>query len=329
MSPFLDQLRAGFQACNAAGTGVLLAVSGGADSIALMRGTVLLGKERRLDLTVAHLNHGLRGAAADADARWVEDLCDRLNIPVVIGRADVPRVAAESGRGTEETARSLRYDFLRQTALARGLSVIALAHTADDQAETILHQIIRGSGLAGVAGMPRRRPLAEGIELIRPMLDIRRSEVEAWLGELGQEYRTDATNLDERHTRNRIRQSLIPLLRREFNREAVEALIRLGDQARDAQASLEFSARRLLDHAVLETSASVCRFNCKPLAEIPRHLLRTCFVLLWQDLNWPRQAMTYPHWERLADIATSSGAMTLPGNIEARRRGNLLVLRRL
>lgn len=328
MACFLDQLRAGFHACEATGTGVLLAVSGGADSVALLRAALSLRDELRLDLTAAHLIHGLRGAAATEDARWVEDLCGRLNVPVVIGRADVPQAAAQSGRGTEETARIVRYEFLKESARSHGLGQIAAAHTADDQAETILHQIIRGSGLAGAAGMPRRRSLGDRIDLIRPMLDVRRSEVERWLAGIGQDFRTDATNLDERHTRNRIRQGLMPLLRREFNAEIHEALLRLGRQAGEAQGSLEFCARRLLDTAVLETGEAVCRFDCKPLAEVPRHLLRTCFVLLWQDLGWPRQGMGYEHWERLAEVAISGGAVTLPGDIEARRRGNMLVLRR-
>ena len=305
----------------------MLAVSGGADSVALLRGAVALREEMGSALTAAHLNHGLRGHDADEDARWVEDLCRQLKVPIVIGRSDVPRAAAESGRGTEETARGLRYDFLKETALTRGLRRIAVAHTADDQAETILHQILRGTGLSGLAGMPHRRPLGGGGELIRPMLDVRRCEVEAWLAAIGQEYRTDATNLDDRHTRNRIRRNLIPLLRREFNAEVVEALLRLGRQSGEARTALEYCARRLLDESMLETGRTVCRLNCEPLAEVPRHLLRTCFTLLWEDAGWPRQSMTYAHWERLAEIATQGGAATLPSSIEARRRGKLLVLR--
>lgn len=328
MTAFLDELRAGFHACGSGEGAVLLAVSGGADSVALLRGAVALREELGLDLTVAHLNHGLRGSAADADAQWVEDLCGQLSVPAVIGGADVRQAAAGSGRGTEETARALRYRFLREIALQKRISRIAVAHTADDQAETILHQIVRGSGLGGVAGMPRHRSLGEGIDLIRPMLEIRRSEVEAWLAEIGQEYRTDITNVDEQHTRNRIRHALIPLLRRDFNPEVVQALVRLGRQAREAQESLEFSACRLLGEAVLEMGEAVCRVSCEAFGDAPRHLVRTAFVLLWQNLDWPRQGMGYEHWERLADVAITGGTVTLPGAIEARRRGTMLVLRR-
>src|SRR5205823_11908216 len=130
---------------------------------------------------------------------------------------DVAAVAQGSGRGIEETARDERYRFLEVTAVAIGCRAIATAHTADDQAETILHHVLRGTGLAGLRGIPRARELASGITLIRPLLDLERSVVLDYLAKIGQDFRDDASNRDEAYTRNRIRHQLLPLLAREYN----------------------------------------------------------------------------------------------------------------
>ncbi|HUG91823.1 MAG TPA: tRNA lysidine(34) synthetase TilS [Planctomycetaceae bacterium] len=329
MRLFIDKLRAGLAACGAPQERLLIAISGGADSLALLRGLLSLETERPRELVAAHLDHGLRGEQSQADAAWVGARCRELGVPCAIGHENLAEFARSEGLGLEEAGRRLRYRFLVNEAERAGCGLVAVAHTADDQAETILHHIARGTGLAGLRGMPRRRHLSDRVELIRPLLDVRRADVRAWLAEIGQDFREDPTNVDERFTRNRIRHVLLPLLEREFNPDAAGAVLRLGRQAAEAGEALAVLARRLLEAAVLDRNATTCRVDCRPLADQPRFLIREAFRLLWADLDWPRQAMGYAEWERLADLATGdNAAATLPGAILAVRRGELLALSR-
>src|SRR5262245_47978864 len=210
---------------------LLVAVSGGADSMALLRGLCELQKQRPLVLRAGHLDHKMRGQAARDDADWVAETCRLLDLPCTIGRADVAEIARSSGRGIEETARDERYRFLEDTARGLDFPAVALAHTADDQAETILHHILRGTGLSGLGGIPRERVLESGVRLWRPLLEIDRSLLLDYLGSVGQSYREDESNHDAAYTRNRIRHQLLPLLASNYNPRVREALCRLGSQA--------------------------------------------------------------------------------------------------
>lgn len=323
------------------GERVLAAVSGGADSVALMRVLLVLKDHLSFEVTAAHLDHALRGADSERDAEWVAELCSRLQTPLVIERVEVDARARGSKRTIEEAAREARYEFLSHSASDAGCRFVAVAHTADDRAETVLHHILRGTGLPGLRGMPRNRLLhsrtfgqepAETadnapVQLIRPLLDVTRDEVERYLGQLGQDFRHDRTNDDERFTRNRIRHTLLPLLRDEFNPAVTAALLRLSQQAEEAHAAIADVAERLLQEALLEASAEVCRLDCSPLREAGRFLTRTAFALLWERVGWPRQGMGFDDWDRLAGLVEREGAATLPGGIDARSRGSLLILR--
>lgn len=307
---------------------ILVAVSGGADSMALLRGFLQLRDEFQLALHVGHLDHQLRGAASREDAEWLERVCRELQVPVTIGRRDIARTAAQTGQGIEEAARKSRYEFLEQTALATRCRAIALAHSADDQAETILHHILRGTGLAGLRGIPRERELESGVCLLRPLLNIERSTVRDYLTQIGQGFREDESNLDETFTRNRIRRRLMPLLAENHNPQIRQALLRLGRQAGEAQSALDDLARRLLNRALESSSDAECRLKCQPFQDMPRHLVRETLSLLWKRLNWPRQKMGFEQWDKLAGIILEGGATTLPAEIDARREGRWLVLRR-
>ncbi len=306
---------------------LLVAVSGGADSVALLRGLHELHDELKLVLHVAHLDHQLRGQAARDDADWVDRLCRSLAIPCTIGRADIAGLATQQGRGVEEAARDARHRFLEETAVTFQCRMIVLAHTADDQAETILHHILRGTGMSGLRGIPQERELDSGIRLVRPLLEVERSVVLDYLSYLGQDFREDESNRDEAYTRNRIRHQLLPLLAREYNSNIREALRRLGGQAAAAQAALEAVAGDLLERALDSATAEECRLKWQPLAGIPRHLIREVLSRLWRGQNWPRQKMSFEHWEALAAIVLLGGAGNFPGNIDARREGKWLILR--
>lgn len=303
---------------------ILIGVSGGADSVALLVASARI----ELPIVAAHLNHALRDEHSDADEKWVAELCGRLDVSFERDRQDVRTLSESRGLTLEEAARRARYAFFIESARRHDCRYVAVAHTADDQAETVLHHIIRGTSLAGLGGMPTSRELGEGFKLIRPLLQTTREEIEAYLSDLGQDYRNDVTNTDESHTRNRIRHTLLPLLRDQFNPRVNDALLRLSRNASDANQTLIRIAGRLLDEALLEFSAGVCRLDCKPLIGQSRHLVRTLFLELWTRVGWPRQRMGFAEWDRLANLIDESGAVTLPGRIEARRRGELLVLQR-
>ena len=186
------------------GDRVVAGVSGGADSVCLL--LVLAEWKRRypMELTVVHVHHGIRPEAAD-DARFVESLCGRYNIPYVLEKADVPALAAEWGCGEEEAGRRFRYEAFERAAVQYGADRIAVAHNLNDLSETMLFHLFRGSGIKGLAGIPAVRG-----KVIRPLLCVERSEIEAYLKELGQDFCRDHTNEEDAYTRNRIRHHILP-----------------------------------------------------------------------------------------------------------------------
>ncbi len=313
---FVTALRRGLERCQVHDAAVLIGVSGGADSVALLRGLVELREEFSLTLHVAHLNHKLRGAASDDDAAWVERLATSLSLPVESG--SVTNDLANERGGVEEAARDARHRFLNETAARVECNTLALAHTADDQIETVLHHLFRGTGLSGLRGIPSERPLPGDIRLVRPMLSIRRQHVEAYLRELGQDFRTDATNIDTSLTRNWLRHELLPLLRSHFGDKVDLSLTRLSEQAAEIETTLTTLAERLLDQSLLDAQPDMVRLDTRPLANQPRHLVREVFVQLWQRQQWPRQAMGFGEWNRLAEVVLVGGDTNLPGNIRAR-----------
>lgn len=327
-SELLARLETGLHRCHALGASVLVAVSGGADSVALLRGLLQLREPLKLTLRAAHLNHQLRGANADADAEWVAALCERCHVPCDLQISPVRTLAEQTRRGLEETARDARYDFFQVTAIRHGCDLVATAHTADDQAETVLHHILRGTGLTGLRGMQWSRGLGESTRLVRPMLAIWRREVEQFLAELGQDFRQDWTNLDVSLTRNRLRHELLPRLEQDFNTRVREHLCQLAEQASGCEEAMQIAADSLLDAALLDQSDQVVRLRCDVLAKVSRLLTREVFVRLWQRANWPRQGMTFSHWDRLVDFVESDqpAASDLPGPVIVRRRANMLVL---
>jgi len=191
----------------APGDRVLCALSGGADSTALTILLFRLAKELSIEVFAAHLNHGLRGEASDGDERFVRELCASYGIPLETRRENVGEIARAEGTGIEETARKVRYRFLRQAADRFGCTKIATAHNANDNAETILMNMVRGTGLRGLCGIPPVRG-----SIIRPLLFTERKAIEEYLESLGAGYVTDETNFDTSYTRNKIRRQIIPLL---------------------------------------------------------------------------------------------------------------------
>lgn len=330
---FESRLAAAWPPENWQDVSVLVAVSGGADSVGLLRGLAALKAGGAGSLAVAHFNHRLRPEAAD-DARIVADLAKRLGLRYELGEGSVVEAAALEGDGIEAAARGQRLAFLQATAERLGARYVALAHTADDQAETVLHRIIRGTGIAGLAGMRRARPLGPAVTLIRPLLTFRRSEIRDYLSEIVQSFREDASNRALVFTRNRIRLDLLPRLA-EYNPDVTAALVRLAETARDAQQVVESHVEEFFERAVSTSpgTSEQISIDCRPLIDESRHLLREMFVELWRKCNWPQQSMGFAEWDALAglivDQSKSPPPLNLPGNIRAQKTGEQLSLARL
>lgn len=315
---------------------VLVAVSGGADSVALVRALHELRARGEGKLAIAHFNHRLRGAESDADQAFVEQLARELDLTVLVGAADRSVGSAKSEgapASSEESLREQRYEFLVRTAKELGARYVATAHTADDQVETVLHNILRGTGLTGLAGIPRTRQLSESAALIRPLLEVTRGEVLDYLQSLGQPYREDSSNKQLHYTRNRIRHELLPLLERQFNPHVREAIARLSHLAGEANEWIAAQVTSWADKNVRSVAGGFELELEEP--ETPNDpLLRELLMHLWRRQAWPLQDMSYEKWDELAAMARTAeldneGEQRIfPGNIRAKKKGGVLQLTR-
>lgn len=272
---------------------LVLAVSGGPDSTAMLRGAARLVEsgERRWRLTVAHLDHALRPESED-DAQFVADAASALDVPCLVRRTDVAAVARDEGRSIEEAAREARYRFLEE--VAGGEALIATAHTADDAAETVLLNLVRGSGLAGARGIPARRG-----RIVRPLLGERRATLRALLDEAGIAYRLDPSNTDPAHLRNRVRAELMPLLEG-LRPGAVDRIGAFARLAADDDALLDELAAAELTH---RTRDAAIDWRDPPAPALGRRILR---------LAIGEPAPSSGRIEALLDAATGDrGALTI------------------
>jgi tRNA(Ile)-lysidine synthase len=308
------------------GRGVV-AISGGPDSVALLRALLVFREEGVVGpLVVAHLNHQMRGVESDADEAFVKQLCAG-GLQWRGTRIDVPEEARRRGTGLEETARTVRYEWLASVAAEVGAAWVATGHTADDQAETVLHRLLRGAGLRGLSGIPLRRPLTAGVELVRPLLSVRRGEVLCYLQSLGQDWREDRSNADLRHTRNRLRHELLPLLAEQYNPGIVPLLCRLAEQADEVCRAAEEEAAGLVQAAELPRAGTLLILEAACLEQAPRRLVREALRLLWRREDWPLGGMGFADWDRAAAAALGeAAAVDLPGGIHVRRSGRVVQL---
>ncbi len=244
------------------GASVLLAVSGGPDSMALLHGCACLADGRRWRLAVAHLDHALRDESAE-DAVFVAHEAQTLGLRCHLRRTDVAALAGAEGRSIEDAGREARYRFFEE--IAEPDSLILTGHTADDSAETILLNLVRGSGLAGVTGIPPRRG-----RILRPLLHARRAELRGALQAAGVAYLTDPSNADPSYRRNRLRREVMPMLER-INPSIVESLLRFGRLARADDELLDLLARRELDG---RRADDVIDWHDPPARAIGRRVLR-------------------------------------------------------
>ena len=305
----------------------VVAVSGGGDSVGLLRVLHELAPSAGLRLSVAHLDHGVRGEASRRDAEFVAELAASLGLAFDLGHWS-PIQSAQF----ESEARHARYKWLCGIAQARNATVVAVGHTLDDQAETILHRIVRGTGPRGLTGIPRKRILSAEprIALVRPLLKSSRAEIRAYLAELGQPFCEDETNADVGRTRARIRHDLIPKLAAEYNPRLVEALVRLGELTAASQRAVEADARELEKASLILLTEDTLVLKHGLLTTVPDFLRAEVLRRVWRRAGWPERSMTAERWRRMSKCvrAKEIPRMEVGNGVSMSTENFVLVLRR-
>ena len=299
------------------GDRVGVAVSGGADSVTLLRLLVELRSQLGIVLSAVHLNHKLRGAESDADEQFVRELAVSHGLEFACESCDVHAHAKAKKLSLETAARKLRYEFFN-SLLRASLDRIATAHTLDDQAETVLLKLARGAGTRGLAGIYPQlsiRPSALGTQrntkaIVRPLLGKRRAELQAYLEEIGQTWREDASNRDLRHTRNRIRHGILPRLQAHVNPSVLEVLAETAETARAEEEYWTQEVARVLPQLWNRTQHGGS-LNCRGLEQFPlalqRRLVRGAAATLGLGLE-------FRHVKELLDLQEERARATLPDN---------------
>ncbi|GAB5406470.1 MAG: tRNA lysidine(34) synthetase TilS [Aureliella sp.] len=291
-------------------TRVLVAVSGGADSVALLLALHQLSSDSPL-LHVGHYNHRWRGDESDQDARFVAELSNSLDIESTIGVASQDAVAR-----SEAAARTARYEFLQQTAYAKGCRYVVTAHTSSDRCETALHNLFRGTGLSGMAGPQRRRSFDEQLVLVRPILSCSRNDVVDYLASRGQAYRSDSSNQDQSYRRNFLRHRVLPTLREQYGQGVDQSIVNFSEIAEETLELLDALADEYLQQAAsltaamqskstpTEQSATGSGFKLPSISTLPVRwpILQTAIRRLWIEQSWPMQSMTRQHWTTVREL---------------------------
>jgi tRNA(Ile)-lysidine synthase len=288
------------------GDRVGVAVSGGADSVALLRALLELRSELGIVLSVVHLHHGIRGEEADADEAFVTGLAKTYDLPLHLERADVPAHRKAEKLSLEASARELRYTFFKRLLETHACDKIATAHSLDDQAETVLLRMMRGTGTRGLAAIPPLRDASQELaaRIVRPLLATRREQIETYLRSLNQPWREDSTNKDPRHLRNRIRHELLPSLEREYNPALRQSLVNLAEIARAEEEHWMAELARL-SPLLSEQSDDRITLDRSQYLALSLALQRRLLVDLADRLNLPAG---FDDIERIRQIAANPGS---------------------
>jgi tRNA(Ile)-lysidine synthase len=314
---------------------VVCAVSGGPDSVAMLHMLRDLNVSQGLGwkIIVAHVNHGLRGEASNDDEEFARNQAERLKLPFHRVSVDVQAARKKERLSLEEAARDLRHEALRKIAIRLRAQKIALAHNLDDQAETILHRILRGTGLRGLKGMAPIRVLSRKRDLfiVRPLIEIERHEIESYLREKGQPYKVDMTNFDASLTRNRIRHRLIPVIEREFNPRVKMSLVKLGQTAGSFYLLMREMANDLYESTrMISGEGEVC-LSVEKFAELPPAIQTLIIDRALKAILGRIPQLNFEHYLEVISLCGSHSnqkAIRLPRGLEARREGYVLKIAR-
>lgn len=296
------------------GDRVLVGVSGGADSMCLLSVLEGLSKELGIDVLALHIHHGLRGEEADGDEAYVAEYCKKHSIEFYAEHFEVAKEAKKNGWSTEEAGRILRYRAFEERATQSGCSRIAVAHHQEDNAETVLFQIFRGTGLNGLCGIPPVRG-----KIIRPLLCVGRKEIETYLEMNKLSFRTDSSNLTADYSRNKIRHKLLPYISQELNVQAVRHIAELAEQMREWKEFLNQTVAELY-HSMVSEDQGWLRVECSAFLRIPPILRQELLLYLFGKLETGgqgRKNITYQHLETVSGLAQKQAGCSfcLPNDI--------------
>lgn len=311
---------------------VVVGVSGGPDSMALLHILLAINKLAgwNLQLHIAHLNHRLRGSDAEKDAAFVQAAADSLSLPCTIEARAIASLAENESGGIEEIGRRERYAFLERVCLQTHSRVIAVGHHADDNAETILHRILRGTGLRGLAGIPRDRPAARNspVRIIRPLLRMRRRTLREYLANEGVAFREDRSNASGEPMRNRIRNVVLPALEADINPQVRDALTRLGEQAQWLEEFLRETVQRTFETLIVSHTDQELILNADALARKSRIVQTELVRLAYRSFGLGEQQLSFAHLvsalELIADPA-SGKQIQFPGGMTLTKRYHQLI----
>jgi len=313
------------------GDRLLAAVSGGPDSVALARVLNELARRRRLSFkwSILHVNHHLRGEEAGRDERFCRGLAEQLGVAFALEHVDVPAIREESGGSIEEVARRERLRIFEDTAKRLGSGKVALGHHADDNIETVLHRILRGTGLRGLAGIPERRELdpEQGLELIRPLLSFTREQLLGFLREMGQDFIEDSSNLSEDHTRNWIRLSLLPALEEKLGPSVRRNVQRLASHMSQANAFIDEHARNAAGQLIRQEADGTVWLDAAGLAALPPAVRSGVISETVRRAGGPPQGIVTAHHDAISSIlGAGAGEVPLPGGLLVRLESGGLLL---
>ena len=304
------------------GAKVVTGVSGGADSTALLLFLCSLRESYNLEIYAVHVHHGIRGDEADRDMRFVENLCKKLNVDCTVKHHEVKGISKEKGISEEEAGRMVRYSDFREELEKRGADFIAVAHNMNDQAETVIMRLCRGTGLTGMAGI---RPVR--VNIIRPLIDCFRSEIEEYLEFNNQEYINDSTNFKEDYTRNRIRLNVIPYLSSQINSGAMENIAKSAVLLREEDDYLNSLALKKLKEITVKKEKNAISLNAVKLCEVDkvlqRRIIRLGLIMLKKDIK----DISLNHVDSVLKTAQKGGHTDMPSGFCADTSCGILKLR--
>jgi tRNA(Ile)-lysidine synthase len=314
---------------------ILIGVSGGPDSVALL--SLIYNTSRTnppySEIFIAHLNHSIRGRESDEDEQFVNALAEKYEVSLIAEKRDIIEIARERKISQEEAARDERYRFFESAAEKAGANVIAVGHNADDNAETVLHRIIRGTGITGVSGIRPKRKLTpiSTIILVRPLLFTWRKDITAYLEEENLSYRVDSTNIEKDKLRNRIRMELIPHLEENYNAKIKKSLAMLGETALQNSDYLEAKAKALFEDVLInrEVSLEAAVLDINKLIESPQILQQMIIKEAIVRLDIPLKKLSNKNYKDILNTLNSkktSAINVVKEYLNVRREGNELHL---
>lgn len=290
------------------GDNIILGLSGGADSVALFRILCKLKEEIDFKLTAVHVHHGIRKKTADKDEKFVTDLCREYETELKVFHKDIPLICKITKESEEECGRRIRYEIFDEVASLYDNAKIAVAHHMNDQAETIVFRMIRGSGVKGLSGMEAKRD-----NIIRPLLSLKKEEIESYLTDISQKFRTDETNDDTHYSRNYIRKKILPKFEK-IRDNSIDHIISLSSEASEVNAFMEKKARELLREASREANRdyivkdSYTRYKTSVLNAAEPILRRTAIRVMIEDAGASLKDVSRNHIEQICEMLEKPGS---------------------